>query len=351
MEKALFLVKKEGSKPISFGPREDSVSIDEIIRLEEGKMHVLGLEPGHVKEKLQKDYDLKRTWEEITPYSFFKPIEMPKYFRNISRAHCALFPTGKMAYLFDLDSHNGTFVNGNKIDARIELDTFDEFQIGHQELKIIQLPNYSHKRALIIAADDQGNLKGVRNDALAMEKLLKARKFNPRNITSLIYDKEGHSGKLPTRETVLEELENLANVQDENSLTFMHYSGHGENDGAISLTGKNILSYISSYFRTIEPSEIYDLTAKIPGYKVLIFDSCYSGKIKEFFARQKMPNSTIICSAKAEQAAYERKSFGDFTKNFLKIAAKSAIINPSVIAGLVHMKDQDKTFCGDNISF
>lgn len=351
MENALFLVKKEGSKPISLGPKEDPISIDEIIRLEEGKMHVLGLEPENVKKKLARNYDLQKSWEEIIPYSFYKPIEMPKYFRDISRAHCALFPQRKGSYLFDLDSYNGTFLNGNKIDATVELDTFDDFRIGHQELKIIQLPAYSRKRALIIAADSQGNLNGVRNDALAMEKLLKARKFNPRDITTFIYDKDGHSGKLPTRETILGELENLANVQDENSLTFIHYSGHGARDGALSLPGTNILSYLFDLFCTIEPSEIYDLTSKIPGYKVLIFDSCYSGKIKQFFAKHTMPNSTIICSSKAEQKSYEKREFGVFTKNFLKLAAGSAVINPSVIAGLVHMKDQDKTFCGDNISF
>ena len=54
----------------------------------------------------------------------------------ISRKHCVVEVHGPSALLVDLDSGNGTFVNGKKI-ASCELNHMDEFRIGKTTLMFI----------------------------------------------------------------------------------------------------------------------------------------------------------------------------------------------------------------------
>ena len=54
----------------------------------------------------------------------------------ISRQHCVVEVHGLSALLVDLDSGNGTFVNGKKI-ASCELDHMDEFRIGKTTLMFV----------------------------------------------------------------------------------------------------------------------------------------------------------------------------------------------------------------------
>ena len=55
---------------------------------------------------------------------------------KISRNHCVLEVHGPSALLVDLDSGNGTFVNGKKI-ANCELDHMSEFRIGTTTLMFV----------------------------------------------------------------------------------------------------------------------------------------------------------------------------------------------------------------------
>jgi len=52
---------------------------------------------------------------------------------KISRKHCVVEVHGRAALLVDLDSGNGTFVNGKKI-ASCELDHMSEFRVGNTTL-------------------------------------------------------------------------------------------------------------------------------------------------------------------------------------------------------------------------
>ena len=52
---------------------------------------------------------------------------------KVSRSHCVLEIHGPAALLVDLDSANGTFVNGRKI-ASCELDHMSEFRVGNTTL-------------------------------------------------------------------------------------------------------------------------------------------------------------------------------------------------------------------------
>lgn len=55
---------------------------------------------------------------------------------QISRQHCVVEVHGLTALLVDLDSGNGTFVNGKKI-ASCELDYMSEFRIGKTTLMFV----------------------------------------------------------------------------------------------------------------------------------------------------------------------------------------------------------------------
>ena len=55
---------------------------------------------------------------------------------QISRNHCVVEVHGLSALLVDLDSGNGTFVNGKKI-ANCELGHMDEFRIGKTTLMFV----------------------------------------------------------------------------------------------------------------------------------------------------------------------------------------------------------------------
>lgn len=60
---------------------------------------------------------------------------------QISSMHCVVEVHGPSALLVDLDSGNGTFVNGKKI-ASCELDHMSEFQIGKTTVMFVVAGRY-----------------------------------------------------------------------------------------------------------------------------------------------------------------------------------------------------------------
>lgn len=59
----------------------------------------------------------------------------------VSRRHAELTPDGGRWYVRDLDSANGTYVNGHAIDARIELRPGDELRVGSTVLRFATEPD------------------------------------------------------------------------------------------------------------------------------------------------------------------------------------------------------------------
>lgn len=51
---------------------------------------------------------------------------------KISRKHTGIVQTSAGFYIEDLDSSNGTIVNGKKVEGRMQLETNDEIRIGQQ---------------------------------------------------------------------------------------------------------------------------------------------------------------------------------------------------------------------------
>lgn len=80
-------------------------------------------------------------------------------------------------------------------------------------------------------------------------------------------------------ETQLTTIKNSAN---ENDLTIFTYSGHG-----IEETGHLVLAYSTTGYETLSPDELLSWMAAIPGKKLVILDSCFSGMFVD-----KSPSST-----------------------------------------------------------
>lgn len=55
----------------------------------------------------------------------------------ISRHHCKLFAENGRAYVKDLDSRNGTYVNGERIKGQVQLDLSDRVRIGRLQFEVI----------------------------------------------------------------------------------------------------------------------------------------------------------------------------------------------------------------------
>jgi len=57
--------------------------------------------------------------------------------KQVSRNHALLFRDGQRYYLVDLNSKNGTYLNGHKISDRIRLKTGDFISIGQTRLQFV----------------------------------------------------------------------------------------------------------------------------------------------------------------------------------------------------------------------
>jgi tetratricopeptide (TPR) repeat protein len=58
---------------------------------------------------------------------------------NVSRKHAKIAPEGKRYYLSDLGSGNGTYLNGIRVERRVELSPGDEIVIGERTLRFVEL--------------------------------------------------------------------------------------------------------------------------------------------------------------------------------------------------------------------
>ncbi|MDT4763305.1 caspase domain-containing protein [Sphaerochaeta sp. PS] len=95
------------------------------------------------------------------------------------------------------------------------------------------------------------------------------------------YAFDGYSSSLPTRENLFSLIEVLKPTIAEQDLTIFSYSGHGYDDGSLVLATEN--GKIFAEDETIREEALVSVTellaafSSLPGKKLLIFDSCYSG--------------------------------------------------------------------------
>ena len=55
----------------------------------------------------------------------------------ISRHHCKLFVEDGKAFVTDLDSRNGTYVNGDRIKGKVQLDLRDSLRVGRLQFEVV----------------------------------------------------------------------------------------------------------------------------------------------------------------------------------------------------------------------
>jgi len=97
----------------------------------------------------------------------------------VSRNYAAVVIDENSARLYDLNSANGTYVNGERVSSRgCNLRLGDLINLGGAitALQVEQIFSDLNYRALLVG-NDGGNLRGVENDLRALEKLLRERGF------------------------------------------------------------------------------------------------------------------------------------------------------------------------------
>lgn len=132
-------------------------------------------------------------------------------------------------------------------------------------------------RALIIANSDYpGNgsdLEGPANDLKLMNKTFAAQRFDGTSFKSI------KSVSNATKTVFLEEVKKAFQDADDNDISYLYYSGHGNNVQGISYicTVDEATSQEHALERWVSVSELKELLDEVKGKKVIILDSCNSG--------------------------------------------------------------------------
>lgn len=110
-------------------------------------------------------------------------------------------------------------------------------------------------------------------------------------------DEDGSSGKIyyASRERLFSTLETIAGSAQVSDLTIITYSGHGlDNTGELVLAHTKPdgnIGKLKDAEVLVSPNELLEAITTIPGRKLLILDSCYSGR---FVPLSESSSSTII---------------------------------------------------------
>ena len=169
--------------------------------------------------------------------------------RNISRNHALLVQEGESWTLYDLNSMNGTAVNGERLDGGKgrPLGAMDRICFGARTKLVFSLVDAPENSALLV-----GNpgwfpmLRGVKNDLCSMEGALEVRKQFGGNISRL-YEASA------TREAILGMLDTFASINSEDSVFVFYYSGHGSPGGLDVCKG------------TLSPDDLYGSLGNMRG--------------------------------------------------------------------------------------
>lgn len=137
--------------------------------------------------------------------------------------------------------------------------------------------------------DSDDNLSGTVPDAKELHETLRsviAQANRTGTGYKMIQEGAGAEGLLdpnyPSKAKIQSRLSSLKGTVKEDDLTIFTYSGHGYEE-----TGLLVLAYSGGAHQTLAPAELLSWMAAIPGKKLVILDSCFSGMFVE-----KSPSST-----------------------------------------------------------
>lgn len=180
-------------------------------------------------------------------------------------------PTGRMDIdIWDLNSLNGTEVEG--YDPKTGHPVYN---VGGHPIEVRPLNHY-----LGIAGPDDKSL-GVENNIESLAENLDGRGFETDTVSEASW------------EDVDDRLERLNHATEEESSTFIMYTGHGDNYGNMSLED-----------RRVDPGEFIDRVDDLDGEKVVVIDQCFAG----IFADYEVPLDMTIYMASGSDAKTQGNS-------------------------------------------
>ena len=231
-----------------------------------------------------------------------------------------------------------TSLNSITVPASVTSIASDAFEGINTPMLIISSPNSeavtfalnnnldfnanSVKRALVIGQvdyPDEFRIEGPGKDII--------------KICDALNEYEITTGKNLTAKEMIDGISNTFEDAKEEDISLFYYSGHGrESDGA--LIGIDINSYVTA-------SDLRSAMDKIPGRKIVLVDSCYSGKLigrsstksnktdpavlflNSFIEKRRSPGLNtshyfVIVSSEGDEESWEASYGGLFTDAFVK---------------------------------
>jgi pSer/pThr/pTyr-binding forkhead associated (FHA) protein len=163
-----------------------------------------------VKLVVQKGTTKQQTWHlhhQDTVVGRHRTCDLRILSSEVSRRHCLLHITGDSVNVEDLDSINGTFVNGSRVAGRQMLRPGDQLEIGPMQFLVeFELPPGQAARAT-----DQAD-EGEAYDVLPLAEEVSGPSSDPANPDDepmAVLDDEGADWNLPQADQLREFLSQL----------------------------------------------------------------------------------------------------------------------------------------------
>ena len=203
---------------------------------------------------------------------------------KISRNHAAIIPNEEGAYLLDLNSKNGTYLNGENINLERreplphDLAEGDIISIA-RELEFRVEYSVTNNYALLVGAGEDHD-GAAQRDIDALGDILEQRGFLG-NVKKL-------SKSESTKQNIYQQLRDLQDQSTQYSHVIFYFHGHGSTNG-LSVGGQ-----------ILNPKELYKKIGKIRGSKAVILDACNTGLFLNGHNIQKVPPDTLVMAASGE---------------------------------------------------
>jgi len=206
---------------------------------------------------------------------------------RVSHMHCFIrVENNGQAHLIDLDSMNGTYVEGKKV-KKADLSPGNRIQVGPYLLTYgirEENPNYTRKHAVLIGTKGKSN-----KDVDTIQRILFRRGFRDTDIETLI----GRNAKPRNVKRALERAKYNAGRQ---GLFVFYYSGYATNSYALPLYHNPFLSLLRQ--DDITPRDLCTTLGTMSGHKVAILDASFGDGYKEAYETHVSPDTLIIPSSR-----------------------------------------------------
>lgn len=249
----------------------------------------------------------------------------------VSRNHAGIIPVNGGYGVIDLNSMNGTYVNGKNINPSqndpklVPLNIGDIVSLAH-DLELYVMPNRDPQKnhhALFVGYDCEHTPEVMRNlDSLA-EQL----------------DRRGFAGNIKclynqnaTVKNVLEQLEEAAYLATTDSHFIFYYSGRGAKGRGIRMDSG-----------VVSPSDLYMRIENIRGKKAVILDCDHA----DMFTKGMIPGNTLVLAAGGKGAnagsVAASQQMDDFTSVLVRYLDQAK--------GKIHLKEIGEHMRRNNLPF